>query len=128
MDWRYLAGFFDGEGNINALKVKRWYFFQIRIYSTDKWILEKIVKFLGYGIIYARRRVKHHNVVYELYLTKKEEIKRFLKNITPYLNLKEAQSKYVLENIDYKGLTDENFSKEKFQGFVTRAKLEITKL
>jgi hypothetical protein len=122
MDWSYLAGFFDGEGNLHVIKVKKWYFFQIRMYSTDLFILEEIKEFLGYGRIYSRKRVKNHNIMHELYITKKELIMKFLENILPFLKIKKKQAEFMFIHLKETSLSDDNFSKEKFQSFITRIK------
>ncbi len=56
MDWSYIAGFFDGEGNfkigrIKITKGKIAHQLQIRITNTNKEVLEEIKRFVGYGWI-----------------------------------------------------------------------------
>ena len=120
MNWEYLAGFFDGEGNINLIKVKKWYFFQVRIYNTNEEILKEIVNFLAYGRVYHRRRSDRRNDMYELYLAKKEYVQKFLEGVYPFLIIKKSQANFVLDCLKEGVLNDKNLSKGAFKNFVTR--------
>ena len=121
MDYQYLAGFFDGEGNINVLKIKGRFYLQLRFYNTERIVLDEIVGFLNVGKIYSRQR-EGANRIYELYITKREVIKKILTNLLPFLIIKKKHAQFVLDKIDLWPLTDSNFSKEEFQSFVTRKK------
>ncbi|KKN39998.1 hypothetical protein LCGC14_0737690 [marine sediment metagenome] len=63
MNWSYIAGFFDGEGNFHIGRIKMnsgkiAHYLQIRFYNSNKELLERIKKFLGYGWIFTRTREK----------------------------------------------------------------------
>ncbi len=123
MDYQYLAGFFDGEGNINVLKQKGKYYFQLRFYNTEKEVLEKIIEFSGFGKIYSRNHnIERYNRIYELYIVKQEDIKKVLINLLPFVISKKNQAIFVLEKLKLKPLTEGNFSKAEFQSFVKRKK------
>ena len=121
MDWNYIAGFFDGEGNlhINALKKKGKiiaYQLRIRIYSSDEKVLLNIQKFLGSGKIYLKRI----SGVYELNLLKKKEVLGFLKNIQEKVILKKNQVDFVLKNYGFEKENNLSFDIDGFRGFITR--------
>jgi len=132
MNWEYLAGFFDGEGNLRAgLIKKRFYQIMVRFYSTNKEVLEKIKEFLGdMGHIYTKKASRNNpnrNIVYEFVVTKKEGCLFFLKNIFPHSIIKKNQIKYLLENFDFlkghktrRGHTNTYFDIDKFRSFNTR--------
>ena len=64
MNWEYIAGFFDGEGNLQMHPIRkdgkiRAYQLLTRIYSTNKEVIEKIKDFLGgKGHIYIKRPLR----------------------------------------------------------------------
>lgn len=132
MNWEYIAGFFDGEGNLNIgfIKNKLSYQLRIRFYSTDKDVLEKIKEFLrNKGYIYTKKASRNNpnrNLVYEFVILKKEDCLYFLKNISPYSVIKKEQINYLLENFDflrgnrYGGHSNVNFDIDKFRSFNTR--------
>ena len=65
MDWRYLAGFFDGEGNIHINFIKNGKYLQMvcRIYSSERLVIEEIQKFLGFGKVYQKRNGKKRTII-----------------------------------------------------------------
>lgn len=56
MSWDYIAGFIDGEGSI----VKRKRVYNLLISQAQFEVLEKIRKFIGFGIVHALGRRKSH--------------------------------------------------------------------
>jgi len=132
MNWDYLAGFFDGEGNLHTgfIKNKQACQLRIRIYSTNQGVLEQIKEFLGdEGYIYtkkASRNDPNRNLVYEFVILKKEDCLLFLKNIYPYSIIKKEQITYLLENFDFSrgnragGHNNLHFDIDKFRSFNTR--------
>jgi hypothetical protein len=84
MNADYIAGFFDGEGNINcriSKKNKNLKNYQFRIYQAGeqgKEILIEIQKFLGYGNLYKKQHLNiKHKIVWELVIASKPEMKKF---------------------------------------------------
>jgi len=131
MNWEYLAGFFDGEGNLNIGFIKNLaYQLRVRIYSTNKDVLEKINEFLGNkGHIYIKNASKNNpnrNLLYELAILKKEDCLFFLTNIYPFSIIKKEQIGYLLKNFDFLrgnksgGHNNINFDIDKFRSFNTR--------
>jgi len=83
MDNHYIAGFFDGEGNINKVKVKGRIYFQIRLYQggeRGRKLLEEIKSYLNMGYVGEKKRLGFESV-WELRITKREDILRFAEQI-----------------------------------------------
>lgn len=127
MNWDYIAGFFDGEGNIhlNTIRDKKeenklkGLEILCRIYNTNKEILEQIRVFLGFGNIYKK---KHD--VFELVISKKEQTNFFLRNIQGKTILKKGQIDYVLANYSFDRNSNLGFDVDKFRSFITRKNVE----
>jgi intein/homing endonuclease len=85
MSWGYVAGFFDGEGNITLnLKAKKAYW-NITITNTHLGVLQEIQKFIGYGFIHERN---HHNIkwqrTWDLRISGFYRMNDFCKAVIPY--------------------------------------------
>jgi hypothetical protein len=121
MDWSYIAGFFDGEGNLHLNFVKNKSNLQLicRIYSSEREILDEIIKFTNYGKIYQKK-----GGVFELAILKKSEVANFLKNIYPYLYLKKNVVGFILETYNFNRGSNEHFDIQKFRSFVKRKGVE----
>ena len=81
MNWDYIAGFFDGEGNIHFNKIfykNKFSSFQIlcRFYNVNREVLISIRNFIGFGKIYSH---KNHRAL-ELVLMRKSDVNCFLKH------------------------------------------------
>ena len=130
MDWSYIAGFFDGEGNfkINGIKMtneKISYQLQIRIDNTNKEVLEKIKKFLGYGQIYTRiRKEQNRQNIYQFTISNKKDALNFLLKIKDLLIEKKPQAEYLLKNFNFKRNNNMYFDVEKLRSFITRKNQE----
>ena len=96
----YIAGFLDGDGSIYVrAKPNQSYRFgyQIAPYvaffqsaSSNKF--PDMCKKIGYGSIRLRK-----DGIYEYIISRRAEIEDFLKKVSPYLELKQNQSKLLLE-------------------------------
>jgi len=90
---QYIAGFFDGEGNVNKIKVKKHTYHQLRMWQAGERglkLLEEIKSFLGYGNINCKKQVNpKHQIVYELSITRKFQIKDFKDRIGKYCRMKD---------------------------------------
>ena len=90
---KYIAGFFDGEGNINKLKVKGKIYYQLRMYQSGEKglkLLKEIKNFLGYGNIYYKKNDERtKNTVWELTITKSSHIDDFKRRIGIFCRIKE---------------------------------------
>jgi len=117
MDWSYIAGFFDGEGNLHIVFTKKSIQIVCRIYGNSLGAFNEMIKFMGFGKIYVDKRgVK----VPELAITKKEHVKIFLENIIPYLIVKRDHASFILATYDFGRNNNLNFDLEKFYSFVKR--------
>ena len=79
MNWDYIAGFFDGEGNIlYARSVKT----RLSFYNTNQDVLIRIQNFLNrYKIlsyIYSRRRKANWKIAYELRINRYRDCEKIL--------------------------------------------------
>ena len=116
---QYLAGFIDGEGNINLGKMpdkrlkKGWTVrYQVRVTGQCKEIIERIQQEYG-GCIQIKKNQKE---CYQLEINKKEGIYNLLKDILPYLIIKKSQAKrlylFVKNRLNtHKKLTDKELDK-----------------
>lgn len=126
MNWGYIAGYFDADGNFHVKFNKSKPSFQllIRIYSTQKIVLEKIKEFIGYG--YVRIVKKKSNPkwsdCYEYCVSKKSESKDFIKRVIPYLIIKKTQGEFLLNNFDFRRTSNIDFDLEEFRKPITRKK------
>lgn len=121
MNWDYIAGFFDGEGNLHITPLKKnditiAYQLKVRLYSSDEKVLLEIKNFVGYGSIY----LKKGSDVYELNIVKKENVYCFLTNILNKLVIKRDQTNFVLENYSFKRENNLYFDVDKFRSFIKR--------
>jgi len=117
MNWDYIAGFFDGEGNINIVKnqVKRSHGIQLRLYSSDEKVLLEIKNFLRKGQMYKVKRFPATNYIYELTITKKKNVQFFLKNILNRVIIKRTIVKYVLKNFNFERANNREFDIPSFR-------------
>ncbi len=93
MDWKYIAGFFDGEGTI-AHNGKG---FRITITQTNEDVLEAIRRFTSSGyIVEITKRKKHWKDSWLFYIAKQKDVYNFIANIKDYLIVKEVLAKKTL--------------------------------
>ena len=78
MNWSYIAGFFDGEGNFHLIFTKRSIQLVCRMYGESIGAFNEMINFMGFGKIYFR---KDNLKVPELTITKKSDVKNFLEKI-----------------------------------------------
>jgi len=75
MDKNYIAGFFDGEGSVYEVNNKIF----VSIPQTNYDVLEKIVEFCGYGLLYeTKKQKKHHKQAWVIRIQKKADVLDFL--------------------------------------------------
>lgn len=129
MNWDYIAGFFDGEGNINLIKNKQKlsYYIQVRLYSSDENVLLQIRNFLQRGQIYRVKKSSSTNFVYELDLTNKIDVKFFLENIVDKIIIKKEITQYVLNKFDFGRVSNTDFDISHFRNLNQRNKGNIVK-
>jgi len=126
MNLSYIGGFFDGEGQV-ALKIlkKKLFYYNMacKIYNSERFILEKIQHFFGFGSIYLQKEnlILHKGKTYCWEITKKSDVKYFLRAIYPYIYLKRVIVAYVLNNYSFvKGNLNKDFDFMKFRNMIKR--------
>lgn len=99
----YIAGFFDGEGSAHIITIKRKekkFPFQLRphidISQKDKFILEKIKKYLGYGKVGKN----YFAGAYKYFIVSHNVILRFIDDIGKYTVIKKQQLELLREMIN----------------------------
>ncbi len=98
MDWRYIAGFFDGEGTIAFHH--RGYRVRITISQTNFEVLEQIRDFTKVGsVVEIRKRKKHWKDAWVYYISKQADIVKFLKGIEPNLVLKKELARKSIADL-----------------------------
>lgn len=123
MDWSYIAGFFDGEGNFHTRlnRKKQSYQLLIRMYGCNKELLKEIQKFLGYGSIYTKRKdSENRSACYELTISNKKHTKDFLLKIKDLLIEKKSQAEFLLNNFVFEYNSNKNFDIDMLRSFITR--------
>ena len=99
--WIYLAGFIDGDGSIYGQILKRPDYkhkFQVKIFlvfyqkKSRSWFISQLYNELG-KIGYTRERES----MSELTISSRNELRKILNNLYPYLRLKRPQCKLALE-------------------------------
>ena len=95
IDWGYVAGFFDGEGNLHRDKFKSTV--HLRMDNTSKEVLEKIQIFTGYGQISNRGRQKpHHKDRFRLTVADHSKVLNMLEKMLPYLVVKKPKADQMI--------------------------------
>ena len=98
INWAYVAGFFDGEGNIHGDKHKSSV--QIRIDNTFRRALVEIRSFLGCGTVSNRGKAKpHHKDRYRLTIANHVDVLRILEGVHPYLIVKKRSADKMIAYI-----------------------------
>lgn len=101
----YVAGFLDGDGSIYVrAKPNESYRFgyQIAPYvaffqSSSSKLFPELCKKIGYGTLRLRK-----DGIYEFTISRQQAIKDFLKEVSPYLELKQRQAALLLEILEGK--------------------------
>lgn len=104
MNWSYVAGFFDGEGNIHMSFGGRCKT-RIAIYQSGERglvILKEIARFLAEEdmiesrIVTSDRSSKGWKEMHQLAITQRDCVRCFLSWILPYLRIKKVEAQDVL--------------------------------
>lgn len=130
MNWEYIAGYFDADGNIHVAFNSKKVSFQaiFRIYSTNKTVLEEIRNFVGLGNIYSRKDTINNpkrSICYEYIIGKKDEVKFVLDKINSHLIVKKLQIDYLLKNFNFSRDKNKDFSLKEFRKPITRKNQDI---
>lgn len=103
MNWAYIAGYFDGEGNVLRQRVagKRKYAPALTWYNTHKESLEAMQTFMGCGRLRARKRSStKHKVCYVLQITKAADLRRIIPLLLSHSIIKRELLLGVLEDTE----------------------------
>lgn len=100
MNWPYIAGFFDGEGNVGIPLGHNTVLLNItQAGRSGLEVLEEIKCFLGiHGIksrVYQRKVIENRQVVYMLWVSPTNSM-TFLSKVMPYLRVKRTKSQDII--------------------------------
>ena len=127
MNWEYIAGFFDGEGNVSVSKISKKqgkvvaYQVLVRFYNSDLNVLNKIREFLGYGKIYQNnKKTDDRNTLYELTVSSKPQVQNTLTNLSKFSISKKEKIDYILKNFNFGYDNNSSFNLDKFHTLTLR--------
>lgn len=102
-DLIYLAGFFDGEGNIDCSHHKPTYAnrygqyaLQVRVAQVNKWILDELSNSFGGKVVPCRRKHSKYKIMWHWLLSSKTAA-NLLEAMLPYLRLKRGEAEAAIE-------------------------------
>lgn len=83
----YVAGILDGEGSISLSRSKdhKYYFSHVRIFNTDKRILEVVCEYVGGNIVIHSDMWGQSKICYRLEWNSRPKIRKMLTILLPYL-------------------------------------------
>ncbi|MEK7114823.1 MAG: LAGLIDADG family homing endonuclease [Patescibacteria group bacterium] len=97
MSWKYIAGFFDGEGSI----VFNGKGYRLTIPQTNEEVLLSIKNYLNYGnILKERKRKTHWKDSWVYYISQQKLIYKFLKNVQKHVIVKRNLILEVLPKLE----------------------------
>jgi hypothetical protein len=98
INWAYVAGFFDGEGNLHMDKHTSTV--QLRFDNTCLEAIEKIREYIKCGTISNRGRQKpHHKDRYRLTIANHLDVLHLLERMMPYLIVKKVAAQEMVSYI-----------------------------
>lgn len=97
MDWSYIAGYFDGEGNVSCHVEKRGRrTTRLAWYNTHLESLRAIRSFIGAGRVHVRKQLPYQNApVGVLYITRKADLLRVIDAMMPHLLIKKEAAEHL---------------------------------
>lgn len=99
MDWKYIAGFFDGEGTLTKTEKR----YRIYITQINFAVLDQIRKFATVGSVKKlTKRKEHWRDAWVFYITDKYKIQSFLASVQPHLIVKSQITAEALQEIEKK--------------------------
>lgn len=131
ISWQYIAGFFDGEGNIYLFRDSHRERARIQISQKKRYVLDKIKEFL------KEQDIKSIIADYEyatpsLRINRKSEVLDFLKKVLPFLMVKKEEAQNTIKTIETSGGRDAIRLSEKIkmkelwhEGYVAKEIAEI---
>jgi len=115
MDWSYIAGFFDGEGNFHIIFTKRSIQLVCRMYGNSINVFNEMVNFMGFGKIYSGK-----GRTPELVIAKKEDVMDFIEGVSPFLILKKDHALFLLKEYNFGRDNNLDFDIDKFHEYPQR--------
>jgi len=109
LDWSYIAGFIDGEGNIGLMKRRGTKRIEpyLKMVNSNREVLEEIEKFIGAGVVRLNNKgsfKKNWRKTYVLVFNSRDNIRTILKNCINDLIVKQRQAELMLEFIKIRDL------------------------
>ncbi|MEM3646598.1 MAG: LAGLIDADG family homing endonuclease [Thermofilum sp.] len=87
----YIAGLLDGEGCIGIWRSGKYYQPCVVISNQNIRVLKQVKKILSFGSVVRKR------TAYEYHVYRRENIKRLLTAVLPYLNVKRVEARLMLD-------------------------------
>jgi hypothetical protein len=94
----YVAGLIDGEGCLGLWRSRKYFQPALLISNTDLKTLRRVKRILGFGRIVRKR------TAYEYQVYRRAHVKRLLTAVYPYLTVKQAEARLLLEAIETRSL------------------------
>jgi hypothetical protein len=96
IDWRYIAGFFDGEGSVTVNASG----YRISIPQTNRLVLESIRRVAGAGyVVHVTKRQTHWRESWTYFISRQQSVYDFLCRVEPYLIVKRKIVNSVLHQL-----------------------------
>ena len=105
MNWSYIAGFIDGDGNIGLMKRKNVKRIEpyVKLISSNKEALQKMSEYIGHGKVMINNKggtsKPHWSTTHVIILHSREYIKKVLTNCMPDFIIKKHQAELMLDFI-----------------------------
>jgi hypothetical protein len=105
IDWSYVAGFFDGEGNVGKIREGT---IQLRFCNIDKPVLEDIQEFIGCGQVYliAKTGKKHRHDYFQLIISRHSDVLRVAEELVNRCRIKRMGLLRAIEYIRGKSINE----------------------
>jgi len=105
MNWSYIAGFIDGEGNIGLLHRRNTKRIEpyLKLINSNREVLEEIRKFVGFGTVRLNNKggfKPNWRDTYVLIFSRRDHIKTILMNCINDLIVKRKQAELMLKFIE----------------------------
>lgn len=92
-DWRYIAGFFDGEGSVTK-NASGW---RISVPQTHRGVLMAILRSSKIGsVFHVAKRQAHWRESWTYAISRQQDVNAFLRNVAPFLIVKRKIAHNVL--------------------------------
>lgn len=94
LNWNYIAGFFDGEGNIHIANTRM---VRIFMYQNTVEVLEEILYFLEKYDLSCKIKLRRNRNCYQLQVLKRDSVEKFLSHIVDRCIVKKDKVKEAIE-------------------------------